>query len=144
MKAEDAVILLKEKGYRITPQRVAVLKALIGNKRHPTVEQLHKVALKSCKNISLATVYNVLQILEDVNLVRSRSFSGTGLRYDPDTTDHAHFVCHKCRNIYDMRITAPPRDSIPVGAVRGFKISGYEIVLRGTCKSCLQSQRKVR
>jgi len=144
MKVEDAVLLLKEKGYRTTPQRVAVLKALIGNKHHPTAEQLHKVALKSYKSISLATVYNVLQILEDMNLVRSRPFSGTGLHYDPDTTDHAHFVCNKCRKIYDLRMVANPWGSVPGSAVKGFKISGYDIVLHGTCKSCLQSQRRVR
>ncbi len=143
MKVKDAVSLLKEKGYRTTPQRVAVLKALIGNKNHPTADDLFKVASRNYRSVSLATVYNVLQMLERENLVRSHSFTGSGLHYDPDISDHAHFVCSKCCKVYDLSINALSRAVILNSLKSGFKIIGYEIVLHGICETCLQSQQEI-
>jgi Fur family ferric uptake transcriptional regulator len=92
---------LKEKGYKLTPQRRAVLDAIMVNEgKHLTTEEIFDVVKKGCPEIGLATVYRTLQMLEDVNLICKMNLDDSRNRYelvhDEEDHHHHHLICRKC------------------------------------------------
>ncbi|MBL8763558.1 MAG: transcriptional repressor [Phycisphaerae bacterium] len=83
-------------GLRLTHQREAVYRALAASSSHPTAEELHLLARREDAGISLATVYNTLDVLLDAGLARRlmvpRGSTTTATRYDADMDIHVHFV----------------------------------------------------
>jgi Fur family ferric uptake transcriptional regulator len=74
---------LKDKGYKLTPQRRAVLDVIIENEgKHMTSEEIYGLVKKECPEIGLATVYRTLQMFEDINLVTKMNFEDGRNRYE--------------------------------------------------------------
>ncbi|ACR80824.1 MULTISPECIES: Fur family transcriptional regulator [Kosmotoga] len=138
---KSAISMLKGKGYRITPQRVAVLRVLHNNTEHPTAEEIHRKTMKLQSNVSIATVYNVLEMLEKEGFIVVLQTPDGTRRYDPNTELHAHFVCERCNRIFDVELSQNlskgllffvPEDS---SEVKQINISFF-----GICKRCAQQQ----
>ena len=119
--------------FRMTPQRAELLRALEGNKSHPSAEQLHRRLKKKFPGVSFATVYNTLQSLlaigelAEIRIDRSRS------RFDPCTDGHAHLLCLECGAIADLPLPCPPA---PAGAHRGFRVLRCNVEFYGVCPAC--------
>jgi len=104
---------------RCTRPRVLIYEALCNTKSHPTAEELHQTVRQSDPGISLATIYNTLELLVDHSLARriSNRSSGSGpSRYDADQAPHVHLV------LDDGRVLDAPAnlgqqliDAIPAG-----------------------------
>lgn len=73
---------LKGYGFRSTPQRVAILAVLADNKEHPSVEEIYKAVKIQFPATSLATVYNTVSLLKELNEVRGLVFPDESNRYD--------------------------------------------------------------
>ncbi|TFF89939.1 MAG: transcriptional repressor [Promethearchaeota archaeon] len=87
---------------RITPQREAVYKALMDSKNHPNAEEIHKKVSLKFPNVSLATVYQILNLFEnDLNLIKSINVDNTK-HYEIDSKFHIHLVCPQCGEISDI------------------------------------------
>ena len=69
MKQDELVSFLKEKGYRITPQRLAICEEVLSSKTHPSAEQIYGKILKKHPSISLTTVYHTLDMLKELKLI---------------------------------------------------------------------------
>src|SRR3954454_11604234 len=90
-------------GYRLTPQREAVLRALTDTQQHPSVHQVYEQARRHCRSTSRATVYNTVSVLKQLGEVEELEFSGVGHRYAARTaTPHAHLICRRCGRIDDF------------------------------------------
>ena len=129
---------LAEGGHRLTPQRRAVLEALGAERDHPTAYELHRRVRRRHPRVSLATVYNTLEILEAVGLVQELP-GETGARYDIDTRPHVHVLCADCGRIADLDADRVPLAAIDRAVARasGFAIDGPRLVVyRGRCPSC--------
>ncbi len=79
---------------RCTAQRRALYEALLGDNRHPTAEELYRRVKLQMKRLSLATVYNTLEVLCKVGLARKLPTNNGRCRYDGDTSEHLH-VCFR-------------------------------------------------
>jgi Fur family ferric uptake transcriptional regulator len=79
---------LRSAGVRITQQRLVLLNELAGADDHPDATELHKRARDAGSNVSLATVYRTLSVLEKEGIVQKHSFEGGGARFE--TTDEPH------------------------------------------------------
>lgn len=87
---------------RVTPQRMAVYKVLKENKNHPSAEEIHQKIVEEHPNISLATVYQILNLFEDdLSIIKSISIEHTKY-YDIDSDFHIHIICPKCEKIKDI------------------------------------------
>ncbi|GAQ94197.1 fur family transcriptional regulator, peroxide stress response regulator [Thermodesulfovibrio aggregans] len=85
-----------------TPQRLAIIKYLEGNKQHPSAEEIYASLSKDFPTMSVATVYNVLEFLKRTNRVKEIYIDPEKRRFDPDTTAHHHAICVKCKKVFDI------------------------------------------
>jgi Fur family peroxide stress response transcriptional regulator len=126
----------KNKGFKLTPQRLMILGFLNGNKNHPSAEDIYREVLRIFPNMSLATVYNTLETLKKRGNIAELTIDSNKKRFDPNTEHHHHLICVKCKKIIDIH-----RDyKLPVSdkEVSGFEVIGNHIEFYGICRECKQ------
>jgi Fur family peroxide stress response transcriptional regulator len=101
MNDQQLITKLRSKGYKVTPQRLAICKLILSSRDHPSAEQLYQEVKKTYPTISLATVYITLDLLKKIGLVQELGFSDRSSRYDPNNSPHVNIICPKCGKIYD-------------------------------------------
>ncbi|AKI98145.1 Fur family transcriptional regulator [Kosmotoga pacifica] len=136
MHLKESVELLKRRGYRITPQRIVILKVLENNRTHPTAEDIFLMARKSYPAISIASVYNVLEILEKEGIVKSLTGMDGIKHYDPDTSFHAHFFCRNCRKFFDFEGDFSELSEYFERDFFDYKIESVKVIITGLCPEC--------
>jgi Fur family transcriptional regulator, peroxide stress response regulator len=126
---------LATSGFRFTPQRQHVYNVLLQKRDHPTVEDVFIRAKESMPDISMATVYNCLDALVKCDLVRHVNLDRSATRYCPNMKEHCHFYCDHCNGIFDIDFAADgSRSGLQIP--EGFKVSQYDISIRGICRDC--------
>src|SRR5881397_120291 len=126
---------LATSGFRFTPQREHVYRVLLGERDHPTAEQVFMRAKKGMPDISMATVYNCLDTLVKCGLVKEVNVDRAAMRYCPNMREHWHFRCDMCGGVYDIDLPASrPRPEVKFP--KGFQPIAYEISVRGACPNC--------
>jgi Fur family peroxide stress response transcriptional regulator len=101
MGVEDIIAKLNEKGLKVTPQRIAILEAIIKLRNHPTAENIIEFIRKNHPNISLATVYKVLDAFVDKELINRVKTEKDIMRYDAIMESHHHIYCSDSDRIED-------------------------------------------
>ena len=124
----------RDLGIKLTPQRIAILDYLEGNRSHPSAEDVYRAVLKKFPTMSFATVYNTLETLRGRGLVAELTGDPGKKRFDPNTHPHHHLICTQCRRIMDVHaeflLPVTDRDRA------GFEITGNHIEFYGTCPDC--------
>lgn len=92
---------LAEKGLRITPQRMAILEAIYTLGNHPTAEQIITYIRKTYPNIATGTVYKVLDVLNENELIHRVKTDNDSMRYDAITSAHHHLYANDSNKIVD-------------------------------------------
>ncbi len=135
MRLDDVVARLRSAGYRITPQRLAIIKTLVDSGEHPSVEQIYRRVRKDFPTTSLATVYNTLERLKEMGEVLELPSSG-GSRYDGlNPQPHPHLRCTVCGAIEDLDVDLGPAAQ-EVAARRGYADVHHRLELYGVCPRC--------
>jgi Fur family peroxide stress response transcriptional regulator len=135
---EETIMNLRGGGFKLTPQRLAVIKYMIGNENHPSALSIHKELKRKYRSLSFSTVYNTLNMLERIGEVQPLNARSGHLNYDPNTQPHLHFYCVKCDTIHDIYLDDATYDvKLPAHTVAGHHIDSYQLIFRGTCKNCL-------
>jgi Fe2+ or Zn2+ uptake regulation protein len=124
---------------KVTPQRRLIFKALEGNDRHPTAEDIHNEVRAVFPDISLATVYKTLRELVEMREILEIKHEGESSRFDPRTDNHSHLVCDNCGRLEDVSQTYPDL-TVPDGDRHGFVIRRNFIVFYGLCPDCQRLQ----
>lgn len=101
MKAENLSRKLVEKGLKVTPQRIAVLEAVTELRNHPTADSIIEHIRKKHPNISVATVYKVLETLSEKGLISRVKTERDVMRYDALTESHHHIYFSDSDRIED-------------------------------------------
>ena len=132
---EQIVASLRDEGFRITPQRMAIVDYLLKTEDHPSADHIHKVVRKRYPMVSLSTVYKTLYLLKEKNLVNEIEVGGES-RFDAHTDDHINIVCIKCGKIDDV-----DEETLKDIQLKAAKKSKYLILkssfeLHGYCSSC--------
>lgn len=127
----------KHLGLKLTPQRLAILSYLDGNKEHPSAEDIYKAMSKDFPTMSFATVYNTLETLRDKGGVLELTIDPNKKRYDPNTAAHHHLICMKCKRIIDIHKEFSL--NIPDEMTEGFDLVGNHVELYGICPKCKKS-----
>lgn len=92
---------LKEKGLKVTPQRVAIYEAIVTLKNHPTAENVIEYIKANHPNISVGTVYKVLDSLVENKLLKRVKTDKDLMRYDSILSEHHHLYCSETQRIED-------------------------------------------
>lgn len=134
---------LKAAGFRLTPQRRAILEFFQGDCGHLTPQQVYAQLSPAVPSLSLATVYNTLEVFVDVGLI-TRIIASDGQTYfDSTVAPHHHAVCDGCGEIFDVFLPAEALTHL-TSCVHGcmgeqspdFVVNHASVWLRGLCKSC--------
>ena len=130
----------RDNGLKITPQRVAVYKALIGTDTHPTAEEVHRMVRRDIQNISLDTVNRTLLTLAEIGAAFQVEGTGQPRRFDGGLEDHQHFRCIKCGKVIDFHYEPFDNIEIPQHLQGQFEIMRKTVYLEGICGTCRKSE----
>ncbi|MCI0499109.1 MAG: transcriptional repressor [Planctomycetales bacterium] len=126
----------RQKGLRITPQRVAVYKALVGTDTHPTAEEVHKMVRQDIHSISLDTVNRTLLTLAEIGAAFQVEGTGQPRRYDGGLENHQHFRCISCGQIVDFHYDPYENLHNPGQVLENCTILRKTVYLEGLCGEC--------
>jgi len=125
-------------GLKLTPQRLAILDYLDGNKRHPSAEEIYSAVSKKYPTMSFATVYNTLEVLRQRGGVLELTIDPGKKRFDPNTIPHHHLICVRCKSILDVH--ADYELKVPENQRGDFEITGNHIEFYGMCPKCQRGE----
>jgi len=127
-----------EKGFKVTPQRLAILRYLKENRVHPTAEKIYSEITKEYPAISLTTVYKTLASFVEAGMVKELDIDPHKMRFDICTEEHNHFYCRVCDNVYDVDSEGPMimNDLQNKSKIEGHRVDAVNINLKGVCRYC--------
>ena len=126
---------IREKGYKLTPQRLEIIRILSQDTSHPgAVDILRKVREKA-PQISMSTVYYTLDMLKREGLIGELEFYDRDNRYDINAEDHINLICRNCGKIEDFMGPLPFSHEM-IEEQTGFLAKGMRFEYYGYCKGC--------
>lgn len=135
---ESAEVALRDRGFRLTAARHAVLEVVRGIKTHPTAEEVHRLVIRRAPGVSLGTVYRNLRLLVDAGLLGE--LPGPRARFDANTRAHHHFTCLRCGRSADVEapVAEPQSRALAkrVEARTALTITHHRIDFFGHCREC--------
>lgn len=126
---------LRERGQRVTSQRLVIGRLLRELDRHVTAEEVLRRASEQLPGVSLPTVYATLDLLAELGEARRVSVGGPVL-YDPRTEDHAHLRCRECGAVFDVDVPFDSAVALRAARATGFAPEAAEVVVEGLCADC--------
>lgn len=128
------VTLLNECGVKASVQRMSILRYILEYSTHPSADEVYNALVPSIPTLSKTTVYNTLEHLQEKGVILAISIDGKMIHFDGNTHRHAHFLCEKCKTIYDI----PQNFDIPIDTlVQGFSVTETQVYYKGICNKCL-------
>lgn len=141
---DRALEQLRSKKVRLTPQRKTILKYLISHHTHPSAEMIYADLKDSVDNISMATVYNTVEMLVDYGLVIQLKTGDGSVHYDYFGHPHFHVVCDNCgkiNDVFDPHFVTIAKELEQLAHDKsGYLVTGNSIEVTGLCPDC---QRKL-
>lgn len=128
--------MLRDKGFKVTPQRLAIYGVLSHTTAHPSAETIFNELQPVYPTMSLATVYKTIEILKEIGLVQVLNVGEDSFRYDANVEAHSHIRCMQCGRVDDLEnIDANPfiktvSDQTP------YEITGQQFYFYGVCPVC--------
>lgn len=136
-RLDEVIAKFREQGYRLTPQRMAVLKVLASSERHPSVEQIYEHVKADFPMTSLATIYKTVTLLKEMGEVLELGFSSDSNHYDGRRPyPHPHLICVKCRTIMDLEIATLSELPQEMARRTGYRIVNHRLDFLGVCPRC--------
>jgi Fe2+ or Zn2+ uptake regulation protein len=132
------VAALRERGQRVTSQRLVIGRLLRELDRHVTAEEVLRRASEQLPGVSLPTVYATLDLLAELGEARRVSVGGPVL-YDPRVEDHAHVRCRECGRVEDLDVPLDAARALRAAREVGFAPDTAELVVEGRCAACAAS-----
>ena len=128
--------LLRERGMRVTSQRLLIERALRDHGGHLTAEQVHELVAPVLPGVTQQTVYSTLALLSDLGVARRVSAPGPSTRFEARTDDHHHTVCERCGAIEDLPVRLPVARAVAASRGRGFVPTSASVTVLGLCADC--------
>ena len=136
MTKESIIARMKEKGLKITPQRLAIIQVLIerGN-LHPGTRLIYEEAKKMRRSLSLSTTYATLNEFSRYGIIKTLEFDKMENRYESNITEHINLICKGCKKIMDFKLPFKI-DTNEVARKSGFRVTDRRFEYYGYCEEC--------
>jgi Fur family transcriptional regulator, stress-responsive regulator len=135
----DAAELLRQQGFKVTAQRLAVLRAVSG-RAHLTAEEVVEVVRADIGTISHRAVYDAVGVLAEIGLLRRIQPSGSAARYEDRVGDnHHHLICRGCGRMVDVDCAVGAMPCLTAADDAGYEIDEAEVIYWGRCPECRTS-----
>lgn len=136
MDTQDLIKFFREKGLKVTSQRLAICNFILSRKDHPTAELIHQKLRNEYPTISLGTVYKTLHLLQELGLIQELGFHEGSVRYDPDMELHINMICSNCGEISDYKAENVEKLWNAIIADLKIKPKGQRIDIYYECDEC--------
>jgi Fur family peroxide stress response transcriptional regulator len=144
MTKESMIQQLRERGLKVTSQRLAIIEALIEKKNlHPGARLVYKEAKKKKKSLSLSTTYATLDEFSRNGIIKTLQFDQMENRYDGNLEEHINLICEKCKKILDYNVPVTV-DSKRVMKKTGFSITDTRLEYYGLCRDCREKEGGIK
>jgi len=127
---------LREKKYKLTPQRLAIIRLLSKDTSHPGAMDILKRVREKAPEMSMSTVYYTLDILKKEGLIMELEFYDRDNRYDVNVSNHINLICKRCGKIEDFSKILFLSSKM-IEDKTGFRPVGMRFEYYGYCKSCV-------
>ncbi|MBL4931993.1 MULTISPECIES: Fur family transcriptional regulator [Clostridium] len=132
---------LKKKGYKLTPQRRAIVNTIIENEgKHLTTEEIYDEVKRGCPEIGLATVYRTILLLEELGIIYKLDLDDGCARYElaheGETHRHHHLVCNVCGKVLEVEDDLLEVIENKIEETYNFKILDHSVKFYGICNDC--------
>jgi len=142
-RLERFVEICRQKGMKVTHQRLEVFRELVSTGEHPTAEDLFNRVRPKMPTVSLDTVYRTLATLQEYGVVARVEVLDDRSRYDANLNVHHHFVCVECKKVEDFYWPAIDGLQLPAEAKSLGNVHQLHAELRGICSKCMEKSRRV-
>ncbi|MBM6947811.1 transcriptional repressor [Mordavella massiliensis] len=146
--------MLKEKGLKVTNQRLLVLQVLAEHKdEHMTAEDIFELVREDYPEIGLATIYRTVQLLLDMQLVDRILLDDGCVRYeigeflderDGHRHHHHHLICTECGSVTAFRDDLLEELEVYIERETGFQVTDHELKFYGMCRKCREEKENVK
>ena len=136
LEMQSVTRILRENGFKVTPQRLAVYEALSKAYNHPNAEMLYSMLQPDYPTMSLATVYKAMDIFSELGLVQVLNVGEDRYRYDAETVSHPHIRCVSCNRVDDVFDIGDEFLLDTVSAKSGYELTGRQLYFFGRCPEC--------
>jgi Fur family transcriptional regulator, peroxide stress response regulator len=137
MMEKEVLDQFRQAGMRVTPQRIAIFELLNRSVGHPTANDIYEKLKENYPSMSLATVYNTLDVLVAMGLVSALGNVGDDrVHFDGNTKTHINLACVRCHKIIDVESTYLDGLNAEVVKDSGYEIQGSRILYFGICPDC--------
>lgn len=134
---EQIIAVLRKRGYKITPQRRAVVNAIMAYESFPTAQQILEEVKKTNPDVSLDTVYRNISLLSELGIVNEINKPSGAAVYELVTSHHHHhMICTECGKT-ECIDSCPLNSEVAAKALdKGFEITGHMVEFYGRCREC--------
>lgn len=136
---------LRERNFRLTPQRLAVVRILATSLAHPSAEQIYTELRQEFPTLSLATVYKTAHLLKEMGELTELAMKDGSSRFDGNKPyPHPHVICAHCKTVID--VDADPLDALASEVARqtGYRIFSHRLDFFGLCPECQHKRDRAR
>jgi Fur family transcriptional regulator, peroxide stress response regulator len=136
MNEELVVEKLKKEGLKVTPQRLAIIKALVAmGDLHPSARAVYREAKRMLKSLSLSTTYATLNAFSTHGIIKTLQFDPIENRYDGNLQEHLNLICKRCGKIFDYEVRSLA-DHQRIAKETGFLVEDTRLECYGYCGNC--------
>jgi len=140
----EFVARCRKRGIAVTPQRLAVIRALLASEGHPSADEICVAVRRRNPHVSLATVHRILEQFCDVGEARKVTLLYDAARYDGNVEPHHHVLCVQCRRVYDIEV--PDVDKLLEGtaSLGQFALLRCSLEIDALCKRCQLAEKRTQ
>jgi Fur family ferric uptake transcriptional regulator len=129
---------LRAQGYRLTPQRLAILKVLRDSGEHLTPTQIYQLARQTLPGLTEATVYRTLDFLTEHGFALAAHVGSGQLVYEIAEKEHHHLICRECGKTLEIDHDLLQSLYAQFESQTGYHIDSLHQTFFGLCPECLQ------
>ena len=135
--------ILRNKGYRLTPQRLLIMKAIYHANNHISAEEIYKQLNSKYPYANISTVYRTLELLSKLHLVTESKMEDGRLRYHAAVKGHHHhLLCQSCGKVIKLDESALKPLLASLSSEYGFTADIRHLVIYGECHECSQKEQQ--
>jgi Fur family peroxide stress response transcriptional regulator len=136
VRFDEVIAALKARDFRLTPQRVELVRMIASSEEHPSAGQLYARIRRKFPTMSQATVYKTLALLKDIGQVLEIDLRDDSHYDGHRPRPHPHLICIECNEILDGEVAPDPSAIRKIEKTSGYKILRSQVSFYGLCPRC--------
>jgi Fur family transcriptional regulator, peroxide stress response regulator len=140
----EFVARCRKRGIALTPQRLAVIEALLASENHPSAVEICATVRRTHPHVSLATVHRILEQFCEVGEARKVTLLHDLARYDGNVEAHHHVLCVRCRRVHDVEIPEVDKLFGSIASLGEFALLRCSLEIDALCGQCQLAEKRMQ